>query len=62
MQNQGHQTNCLGGRGIITNLPQPGTHVARPEKVAVQAQVAGHMVGKTESSDKRAPLVQNGVC
>ncbi|KAH6847466.1 hypothetical protein B0I37DRAFT_145504 [Chaetomium sp. MPI-CAGE-AT-0009] len=43
--------------GIIAHLPQPGAGVTRPEKVAVQAQVAGNMVGKAEAG---GALMQNG--
>ncbi|KAK4157823.1 hypothetical protein C8A00DRAFT_39832 [Chaetomidium leptoderma] len=47
--------------GIIANLPQPTANATRPEKVTVQAQVAGHMVGVSESgSDGVVSLTQNG--
>ncbi|KAK4035389.1 hypothetical protein C8A01DRAFT_48384 [Parachaetomium inaequale] len=46
--------------GIIAHLPQPGANVARPETVTVHAQAGGSMVGKSESGDGRAALVQNG--
>ncbi|KAL2169940.1 hypothetical protein VTG60DRAFT_5484 [Thermothelomyces hinnuleus] len=46
--------------GIITNLPQPGANVTRPDKVTVSAQVTGSMVGKSESADGNPPFVQNG--
>jgi len=46
--------------GIIAHLPQPGAGVARPEKVSVQAQVRGNMIGKSQTGDGEAPFMQNG--
>ncbi|KAL2161571.1 hypothetical protein VTH06DRAFT_8133 [Thermothelomyces fergusii] len=46
--------------GIITDLPQPGANVARPDKATVFAQATGSMVGKAESADGNPPFVQNG--
>jgi hypothetical protein len=49
-------------RGIIAHLPQPGANVSRPEKVLVQAQVRGNMIGKLQAEDSgEAPFMQNGV-
>ncbi|KAK3300858.1 uncharacterized protein B0H64DRAFT_25241 [Chaetomium fimeti] len=47
--------------GIIAHLPQPGADVVRPEKVAVQAQVSGNMVGKAQDGGSAGvPFTQNG--
>ncbi|KAL2200038.1 hypothetical protein P885DRAFT_58227 [Corynascus similis CBS 632.67] len=46
--------------GIVTNLPQPGPNVARPEKVTVYAQVTASMIGKSEVTNGDALFVQNG--
>ncbi|KAH6650256.1 hypothetical protein F5144DRAFT_38779 [Chaetomium tenue] len=47
--------------GIIAHLPQPGEGVTRPEKVLVQAQVSGNMIGKLQAGGSgEAPFMQNG--
>ncbi|KAL2020725.1 hypothetical protein VTK56DRAFT_8025 [Thermocarpiscus australiensis] len=45
--------------GIIANLPQPTANATRPDRVAVYAQVAANLVGKS-SADGTLPLTQNG--
>ncbi|KAL2136271.1 hypothetical protein VTI74DRAFT_4506 [Chaetomium olivicolor] len=46
--------------GIITDLPQPSPTASRPERVTVYAQVAGNIVGKSQSGDGTSALMQNG--